>query len=171
MFIRLIVEQSRWSDVYRNSFPHVRLLAFSPPDTNEIAECPSGLLEPATEAKWMGERMQEHPEIVFSLRGAFTEELSRALLAQLPSSSHPFAELLVGDGTKIFCHSVVLQRLAARVLHIRVAEPIRVLALTINPYTPEYVCTPQGLLDSLVKALPERHLPIIDVVAGISYPS
>ena len=41
------------------------------------------------------------------------------------------------------------------------------LALTINPYTPEYQCTPQRLLDVLVKELPTGHPPIIDVVSGL----
>ena len=111
--------------------------------------------------------MQAHQRPVYLLRGAFTEELSRVLLAQLPQrASTDEAELVVGDATKIFCHSVVLQRLAARGLHVRVADPIRILALTINPYTPEYVCTPQRLLDALVKELPVGHPPILDVVSG-----
>ncbi len=111
--------------------------------------------------------MQAQQQPAYLLYGAFTEELSRALLAQLPT--HPAAsraELIVEDGTKIFCHSAVLQRLSARGLDIRVAEPIRMLAVTINPYTSEYECTPQRLLDALVKELSSKHLPIIDVVSG-----
>ncbi len=77
------------------------------------------------------------------------------------------AEIVVGDGTRIFCHSVILQRLAARGLHVRVAEPIRLLALAINPYTPEYTCTPQRLLDTLLKELPEQHPPFLYVVSGL----
>jgi len=73
----------------------------------------------------------------------------------------------VNDSTKIFCHSAVLQRLATRGLHIRVAQPIRVLALTINPYTPEYACTPQQLFETLLKELPEEHPPILDVASGL----
>src|SRR5205807_5053544 len=130
---------------------------------------PVSMLDSATEAQWIIEQLQiPHQKTIFLLRGAFTEELSRELLARL--SQYPFdceAEIVVGDGTKIFCHSVVLQRLAARGLYIRVADPIRILALTINPYTPEYQCTPQRLLDVLVKELPTGHPPIIDVVSGL----
>lgn len=60
----------------------------------------------------------------------------------------------------------MLQRLSARGLDIRVARPIRILALTMNPHTPEYTCSPRYLLDSLVKELPPDCPPIIDVVSG-----
>ena len=46
-------------------------------------------------------------------------------------------------------------------------NPIRILAITINPYTPEYECTSQLLLDTLIEELPPLHPPIIDVVAGL----
>ena len=77
------------------------------------------------------------------------------------------AELVVGDATRIFCHPVQLKRLAARGINIRVADPIRILALTINPYTPDCQCTPQRLMDALLKELPAEHPPIIDVVSGL----
>jgi hypothetical protein len=47
-----------------------------------------------------------------------------------------------------------------------VANPIRVLALTANPYTPEYQCSSQQLLDVLAKILPPNSPPIIDVISG-----
>jgi hypothetical protein len=53
-------------------------------------------------------------------------------------------------------------------LQVSVAHPIRILALTINPYTPEYSCTPQRLIDALLKELPTEHPPIFDVVSGLT---
>ncbi len=47
---------------------------------------------------------------------------------------------------------------------IRVADPIRILALTINPYTPDYQCTPQRLMD----ALPIKYYPLMSKYARIS---
>lgn len=80
---------------------------------------------------------------MFFLRGAFTGELSRELLARLPATSNTAgAELVVGDGTKLFSHSVVLERLAGRGLRVRVACPIRVLALTIDPLHPNTLAHP-----------------------------
>ena len=123
--------------------------------------------EPGNEASWIAWQAGENGRAVFFLHGALTEELSRALLAQ--QGGYNDAELVVEDGTKIFCHAVVLQRLAERGLDVRVAAPIRLLALTINPYTPEYTCTPAMLFDALAKALPQdEQLPILDVVSGKS---
>lgn len=175
---RLTMPQTPLADVYRKLHPQARLLTFVS-DSNEqvneqTVEMYTGSMEPAAEVRWIVDSMQgkqttQHS--VYCLRGAFTEELARALLAQLPlSQAGKAAELIVGDATKIFCHSVVLQRLAARGLQVSVADPIRILAMTINPYTPEYVCSPQRLLDALVKELPEPHPPIFDVVSGLHFP-
>jgi hypothetical protein len=125
--------------------------------------------EPAIEARWIVEGMQTFYHAIYVLRGALTEELSRELLGQLTKEPLPLhhAELVVSDGTKIFCHSVSLQRLAARGLYVSVATSIRILALTINPFTPEYICTPQRLLDALDRELPTEHPPILDVISGI----
>src|SRR5579885_1811652 len=109
-------------------------LACSPSDTASAEICQLDSTEPSAEAAWIAEKMSQQPEVVFLLRGAFTEELARALLSQLTATPTACsAELVVGDGTKVFCHSAVLQRLAARELTVRVAETVRVLALTINP--------------------------------------
>ncbi len=168
---RLTTPQTRWIDAYRKLEPQARLLICS--SENGDTEQFMSLSEPAIEAQWIIEHMQPAQRAIFLLRGAFTEELSRELLAQLPQQSgnvqsEQQAELVIGDATRIFCHSVVLQRLAARGLHVRVAAPIHILALTINPYTPEYACTPQRLLDALIKELPSGHPPILDVVSGLS---
>ena len=164
---RLSTQQTQWTDTYRKRSPHSRLYMFDPDNEDGTSASFSNVTGPINEARWIVMHMQAQQQPVYLLYGAFTEELSRALLAQLPT--HPAtsrAELIVEDGTKIFCHSAVLQRLSARGLDIRVAKPIRMLAVTINPYTSEYECTPQRLLDALVKELSSKRLPIIDVVSG-----
>jgi len=168
---RLTTPQTRWIDAYRKLDPQARLLMFS--SEHSDAEQFTGQSEPAIEAQWIVEHMRTTQRIIFLLRGAFTEELSRALLIQLPQQSgngqgEQQAELVVEDATKIFCHSVVLQRLASRGLHVRVAAPIRILALTINPYTPEYACTPRRLMDALIEELPIGRPPVLDVISGLS---
>jgi hypothetical protein len=177
---RLATPQTRWTDVYRNKLAHssqrrpeVRLLTFSADYPGEVPDdflgLPASIADPADKAQWIVEQLRVfHEEMVFLLQGAFTEELSRELLVRLSQQrADRQIELVVGDATKIFCHSVVLQRLAARGLHVRVADPLRILALTINPYTPEYQCTPQQLFDALIKELPADHPPILDVVSGL----
>jgi hypothetical protein len=128
-------------------------------------------IEPLHEASWIAKYIQTSQKPIFILRGALTEELSRALLAELSQKFSPDyrGELIVEDATRIFCHSVVLRRLSERGLDIRVANAIRILALTANPYTPEYLCSSQHLLDVLAKDLSANCPPIIDVVSGYTY--
>jgi hypothetical protein len=166
LLARLTIQQTQWTEAWKKQDPQARLYMFTTDDKGSSSERFSGSAGPANEARWIVTHMQAHRQPVFVLHGAFTGELSQALLAQLSTGlSYSHAELIVEDGTRIFCHTIVLQRLSARSLDVRVARPIRVLALTMNPYTPEYVCTPQHLLDTLVRELPPQHPPIIDVVS------
>lgn len=171
VFRRLTTQQTRWNDAYKKWHSQIRLLGFSV-EGEEPGEMISysGTSEPALEAQWIVAHMQGHLRSVCFLRGAFTEELSRELLArlsQLRGASTSQAELVVADATKIFCHTAVLSRLTDQGLHMRVASPIRILALTLNPYTPEYICTSHELLSALVKELPVERPPILDVVSGL----
>ncbi|HKF38071.1 MAG TPA: hypothetical protein VKB35_14340, partial [Ktedonobacteraceae bacterium] len=167
LLARLTIQQTQWTEAWKQQDPQARLYMFTTGDKGSAIEHFSGSAGPVNEARWIVRQMQAHRQPAFALHGAFTGELSQALLAQLStSSSYSHAEFIVEDGTRIFCHSIVLQRLSARGLDIQVARPIRVLALTMNPSTPEYACTPQRLLDALVRELPPGHPPIIDVVSG-----
>ncbi len=165
---RLAVPRSSWADAYRKHASRARISLFIPdnPEQTPTSSPETGRIpEPGNEARWIARQAGENGRAVFFLHGALTEELSRALLAQ--RDGYNDAELVVEDGTKIFCHTTVLQRLAERGLNVRVAAPIRLLALTINPYTPDYTCTPALLLDALAKALPrDEPLPMLDVVSG-----
>jgi len=167
LLARLTIQQTQWTQAWKKRDPQARLYMFTADDKGSSSERFSGSAGPIMEARWIVGQMQAASEPAFVLHGAFTGELSQALLAQLSTavSSYSHAELIVEDGTRIFFHTIVLQRLSARGLDIRVSRPIRVLALTMNPYTPEYVCTPQHLLDALVRELPQ-HPPIIDVVSS-----
>jgi hypothetical protein len=165
---RLTTQQTQWRAACKKHNPDIRLLAFSPHDTDGMATIFSGSIEPASEAEWIVSHLTTHKAPVYVLRGALTEELARALLTELSThSAYGVGELVIEDATKIFCHSVVLKRLAERGLDVRVIDSINILAITINPYTPEYACTPQLLVDTLIKELPPLHPPIIDVVSGL----
>ncbi len=168
VFTRLTVPQSSWTDEYKKILAGERLVMFSPGTHDENVLGYTGDAEPASEASWIVEGMQSRKNVVYLLRGAFTEELSREILRQLSQepASNCQSELIVSDGTRIFCHTVTLRRLESRGLRIKVATPIRILALTINPYTPEYSCQPRHLLNALVRHLPDKRVPIVDVVSG-----
>lgn len=164
---RLSTPQTQWIDAYRKQTSQGRLYMFNLPGYVNTIEQFSDVAEPLIEAQWIASRIETVRECIFILHGAFTEELSRALLAQLPKkSASERGELIVDDATKIFCHSVVLQRLSERGLDIRVATSIRILALTANPYTPENVYSSNQLIDALVNALPSNRPPILDVISG-----
>jgi len=168
---RISTQKTGHMDAYRKHISEDRLFMFNPDsDENTITHF-EGNSEPLREAGWIARHIQTSQNPIFVLRGAFTEELARSLLAELPKKFSPDheGELIVEDATRIFCHSVVLQRLYERGLDIRVANSIRILALTANPYTPEYLCSSQHLLDVLVNELANRCPPIIDVISGYSH--
>lgn len=171
VFKRLMTPLSTHSDACMKLPVHTRLLCFSPNLPEYEPNLFNELAEPEYEARWLVEQVHdEEKEVVCFLRGALTEELTRTLLHQLPRRwIGQQAEIVVEDATKIFCHQVTLSRLAARGLNVRVARVVRVLAIPMNPYTPEYSCTPQHFLDALLRELPENAPTIIDVVSGISH--
>jgi hypothetical protein len=168
---RLSTQQTQYLDAYRKNTSQTRLFVFTVKGDWNVITHYEGDIEPLHQAVWIVKLIQTSYRPAFILRGALTEELSRALLAELPRKFSPdyVGELVVEDATRIFCHSVILQRLAERGLEIRVANPIRILALTANPYTPEYLCSSQHLLDVLVKELSSSCPPIIDVKSGYLY--
>jgi hypothetical protein len=167
VLLRLTIQQTHWIDAYRQHISLTRLYMFTLDDDKSTIENYSGAASPEHEASWIAKHLQAQQKPVFVLHGALSEELSRAILASLPTNnSFNGGELIIDDGTKVFCHPVVLQRLSARGLAISVANPIRILALTSNPYTPEYQCSSQHLLDVLAQELRPNHPPIIDVVSG-----
>ena len=164
---RLTTPKTQWVDAYKNYASQARLLMF-PTHDGHGTTFHTGSAEPMPEAAWIVAQMAMNENAAYFLNGALTEELARALLARLsPRSAHAQGELIVGDATKIFCRSIVLERLAERGLAVHVAHSINILALTLNPFTPEYICTSQQLLEALLKELPHQHPPIIDVVSGL----
>jgi hypothetical protein len=173
VFKRLMTPQSAHSDAYMLLQTHARLWCFSPnrPESEPISFSGSG--EPEHEARWIVELIHKELEggLVCFLHGALTGEFTQALLDQLSRRSTgqtlQQAELVVEDATKIFCHQGTLSRLAARGLTVCVARVVRVLAITMNPYTPEYSCAPQHFLDVLLRELPEHCPPVIDVVSSV----
>jgi hypothetical protein len=168
---RLSTLKSKFVDAYRKHISHSHLCMVTAGEGENTITCFEGKIEPLHAAGWIVKHIQTSQKSVFILHGAFTEELSRVLLAELPKQFSPEhrGELIVEDATRIFCHSVVLQRLSERGLDIRVANPIRILAITANPYTPDYLCSSQHLLDVLAKELTFDCPPIIDVISRCSY--
>jgi hypothetical protein len=171
MLRRLSIQKTQFIDAYRKQTSKARLCMVTVDGDENVIIPYEGEIGPLYEAGWIAKCIQTTQNSIFILQGALTEELSRALLAELPKkfSSDQGGELIVEDATRIFCQSVVVQRLSERGLDVRVANPIRILALTANPYTTEYLCSSQHLLDALAKELPSNCPPIVDVISGYTY--
>ncbi|HYB02293.1 MAG TPA: hypothetical protein VED37_18870 [Ktedonobacteraceae bacterium] len=167
---RLSMQQTSYVDRFGVLPLESRLCMSIVEDEEVVTDRYYGNNTPLDESRWIVKHMLTAQKPVFVLDGALTDELARTLLAELhkvDAIDHR-AELAVENATRVFCHSSVIKRLYDRGLEIRVLNPIRILAITANPFTPEYLCSSQHLLESLVKALPESRPPIIDVMSGLS---
>src|SRR5260370_16423971 len=135
---RLMVQRSAHSDAYTNLQAHARLLCFHPDQSEIVAAIFGELAEPGTEARWIVEQMRANEWMFYFLHGALTEELTRALLSQLPQQlTDRRAEFVVEDATKIFFLALTLSRLEARGLGWRGAPPSRVPGRTFKPRCPQ----------------------------------
>lgn len=74
-------------------------------------------------------------------------------------------KIIVKDSTRIFIPADqfhILQRMGMR---LRVVESINIIAVTVNPYSPEgYYFEPLELLDTMRRAMPQ--VPVFDVIQG-----
>lgn len=74
-------------------------------------------------------------------------------------------KIIVKDSTRIFIPSTDFYILQKMGMELRVVENINIIAITVNPYSPEGYCfEPSELLDAMRGAVP--HIPVIDVVQG-----
>ena len=74
-------------------------------------------------------------------------------------------KIIVKDSTRVFIPAgdfYILQRMG---MELRVVENINIIAVTVNPYSPEgYYFEPMKLLDTMRNAVP--HIPVFDVIHG-----
>jgi hypothetical protein len=92
--------------------------------------------------------------------GALSDALAEALLAQ----PRAFA-LIVPAGTHLLASRALLDRLLGRGYACYALQPLKAVALTVNPTAPSgEAVAPQALLEAVRGAFPE--LPVVDVMAG-----
>lgn len=98
------------------------------------------------------------------LAGAVGDKVLECLLA---SKKRGNVQLIIKNGAALFCENSVWQKLIAAGGCIRAVEPIRLLAVTINPVSPIGTAfDPQAFYDLSVQRL--APYPVIDVVLGRS---
>ncbi len=145
--------------------PACRLAALLPGE--QIQAAPPEMLEPDGVAHWMAGQAQEEASACF-LRGAFTDELAWAMLrcwsARLP------LVCVLPDATRLFASVGLLRRLAERGVTLVVAEPVRVLAVTLSPFAPGASLSTEQLARA-IQVLCPRHPPLLDVVSGLFLPA
>ncbi|HYE81032.1 MAG TPA: hypothetical protein VEG39_02565 [Clostridia bacterium] len=74
-------------------------------------------------------------------------------------------KIVVKDSTRIFIPAADFYILQKMGMELRVVESINIIAVTVNPYSPEgYYFEPLELLDAMRNAVP--HIPVFDVVQG-----
>ncbi|KUO69461.1 MAG: hypothetical protein APF77_07440 [Clostridia bacterium BRH_c25] len=74
-------------------------------------------------------------------------------------------KIIAKDSTRIFIPAADFHILQKMGMELRVAENINIIAVTVNPYSPEgYYFEPLELLDAMRNAVP--HVPVFDVLQG-----
>ncbi len=95
------------------------------------------------------------------LSGSATAGTIREILLNRKSS----VKIIVKDSTRIFIPAsdfCILQKMG---MELRVVESINIIAVTVNPYSPEgYYFEPSEFLDTMRNAVPQ--IPVFDVVQG-----
>lgn len=108
----------------------------------------------------ISEYLKEDTDYVV-LSGSATVSTLKDILLNRKSSF----KIIVKDATRIFIPSsdfCVLQKMG---MELRVVESINIIAVTVNPYSPEgYYFEPSELLNAMRNAVP--HIPVFDVIQG-----
>ncbi len=95
------------------------------------------------------------------LSGSATVDTIKDILLNMKSS----LKIIVKDPTRIFIPAsdfAILQKMGMK---LRVLENVNIIAITVNPYSPEGYCfEPCELLEAMRNAVP--HIPVFDVIQG-----
>jgi len=98
-----------------------------------------------------------------AIKGVVGDRLIQQLLRQVQKPEEK--TIYVEDGTKLFINSENYERLLRKGFKVRALNPIRVIAISVNPYSPEgFSIDSKRLCQELYE---ETRLPIVDVVSCI----
>ena len=98
-----------------------------------------------------------------AIKGVVGDRLIEQLLRQVDRPEEK--TIFVEDGTKLFVNSDNYERLLRKGFRVRALNPIKVIAISVNPYSSDgYSMDSHKLCQQLYQ---ETRLPIIDVVSNI----
>lgn len=107
----------------------------------------------------IGSAINEDSEFVI-LSGSLVERVITHIMDVCPY--YKDVTFIVQDSTKIFIDRRSWRAFKSRGIKVKVLHPIKILAVTTNPYAPEgYFFEPQGFLQHMRQAL--SPIPVIDV--------
>ena len=155
------VDPQRRSLVERHAAAGSRVVAFTPGGAAHPLELASVIGEGVTVAREV-ERLGADTLLV---GGALTQEFADDFTRVLP----PRAELrvIVRDATVLVLPPAMVYRFLRRGIRLETLTPLRVLALTVNPFRVPQPYRPKAFFSAVAEAVGDR-VPMFDVVNGLS---
>ena len=147
--------------VSNESLAHARAVTVS--DDGEVA--PLHLRTTVGEGVRVARDVEARATAALFLGGALTQEFADDFLRTLPPKRR--VTLVVRDATVLICTPATVSRFRRRGIDLRVLRPLRVLAVTTNPYRFPRPYNPRVFFDAVATAIGDR-APVFDVVHGLA---
>ena len=165
-------------EVVRRTAAHVRWLQL-PSAPFAVPQQAGALLEPAGDAgdeanfrPWPGKSLLEQGDELarwlpteakaLVLPGAFTEAMARGLLKRIAQEPRDLA-VVVPDGTHVLMDPEAFEALEARGVKVYASRPIQLVAVTVNPTSPQGASTDPATFRARMEA-ELGTLPVYDLV-------
>lgn len=164
-------------EVVARTVAHVRWLSL-PTAAFEVPDAAGALLTPSADGKrrfhpWPGKSLLEQGDELalwlpddaeaLVLPGAFTEAMAKGLLKRVGPEGKRELAIVVPDGTHVLMEPAVFARLEEHGMRVYASRPIRLIAVTLNPTSPQGASTdPERFLARMREEL--EGLPVYDLV-------
>lgn len=110
----------------------------------------------------IGEHLREDSKYIL-IPGSLVKSTMEGIMEA--GSRYKRVALVVADGTKIFIEPKDWLRFTKYGLKVRVMNPIKLVAITLNPYAPQgYYFDPRELLEKMRYYI--KDIPVVDLVLG-----
>lgn len=171
-------------EVVRRTAAHVRWLSL-PSAPFEVPEQAGAMLQAsgageATFVPWPGKSLLEQGDelarwlpdeaLALVLPGAFTEAMARGLVKRLGELRPRELAVLVPDGTHVLMDPEAFEAMEARGVRVYASRPIQLVAVTVNPTSPQGASTDPARFRSRMAA-ELGDLPVYDLVLDEARPA
>jgi hypothetical protein len=155
------VDRQRRSLMERQAAAGARVVAFTP----------DGVAHPLELASVVGEGIAVAREVerlgadTLLVGGALTQEFADDFTRVLPPRAE--VRVIVRDATVLVLPPAMVYRFLRRGIRLETLTPLRVLALTVNPFRVPQPYQPKAFFSAVAEAVGDR-VPLFDVVNGLS---